>query len=125
MDLFRGFVHSRGLASWCVILLVVAGLSGCLSTSSIDDTMASWVGSHQHDLILKWGPPTRSTSDGADGWILIYEFDRDGGQIPGHADLGYDGSVYYTAPQSTGYVAQRMFYVHKDGIIYAWRWNGV
>jgi hypothetical protein len=110
----------RGLP---LAVLVLCGLFvGC---TSINDTMQSWVGSHQHDLILSWGPPTRSTSDGADGWILIYEYDRNGGQIPGKAYRGADGATYYTAPQNTGYTAQRMFYVHSDGIIYSWRWQGI
>jgi hypothetical protein len=96
---------------------------GCASLSP-SKTMQSWVGSHQSQLILSWGPPTRSTSDGAGGTILIYEYDRNTGQIPGRAVQNLDGSISYTAPQATGYVATRMFWVDPRGVIYNWRWKG-
>jgi hypothetical protein len=35
-----------------------------------------------------------------------------------------DGSISYTAPQATGYVATRMFWVNSQGAIYNWRWQG-
>lgn len=107
----------KALAPLALILL----LSGC---TSISDNMNSWVGSTQHDLILKWGPPTRTTSDGADGTILVYEYTSNGGQIPGQAYVGAGGVVFYTAPQSTQRTATRMFYVNGEGVIYSWRWEG-
>ena len=94
---------------------------GC---TSVNDVMQSWVGSHQAELIKSWGPPTRSTSDGADGWILIWEYDRELGQRPGRAYVNADGSISYNAPEPSGCVAKRMFWVHPDGIIYWWRWEG-
>jgi hypothetical protein len=86
--------------------------------------MESWMGSHQSELILKWGPPTRTAEDGAGGTILIYESDRDMGQAPGRAVRNWDGSVSYTAPRSNSYVATRMFWVRPNGTIYNWRWQG-
>ena len=87
--------------------------------------MTSWMGSHQSNLILSWGSPTRSAPDGAGGTILIYEYDRNMGQIPGRAVRNADGSVSYTAPQESGYIASRMFWVNPAGIIYNWRWQGI
>lgn len=107
-----------------VLLLMVVALASCASLTP-SKTMASWVGSHYSDLMLKWGPPTRSVPDGRGGQILTYEYDRNMGQIPGRAVANWDGSVTYTAPVSTAYVATRMFWVDKDGVVYSWRWQGL
>lgn len=106
---------------------VLGGLIPCLlGCASLTPTraMQSWMGQHYSDMMLKWGPPTRSTPDGRGGQILIYEYSRDTGQIPGRAVRNPDGSVSYTAPQSTGYVATRMYWVDGQGIIYNWKWRG-
>ena len=105
------------------ISLALSFSIGCASLSP-SKNMQSWVGAHQSKLILSWGPPTRTASDGAYGTILIYEYDRNMGQIPGRATVNSDGSVSYTAPQSNHYVASRMFWVNAEGTIYNWRWNG-
>ena len=84
-------------------------LLGLLCTSCAarnNKLMQSWVGSHQSQLILSWGPPNQTTSDGAGGTILIYAAER---RIP-------DDNVY---------IATRMFYVNPSGIIYSWRWQGL
>jgi len=107
--------------NWVPLALVLS--LGCASLTP-SKAMQSWVGSQQSQLILSWGPPTRSTSDGAGGTILIYEYDRNTGQIPGRAVRNLDGSISYTAPQATGYVATRMFWVDAKGVIYYWRWQG-
>lgn len=117
--------HITVLARRHALISVVLMLAAAGCASSINDQMASWIGHHQQELILDWGPPTRSASDGADGWILIYEYDRNFGQIPGHAYVGPDGSTWYTAPERSGYTARRMFWVHSDGTIYSWRWQGL
>jgi len=105
-------------------LIAVVAVLAPVGCASVNDQMESWTGHHQQELILSWGPPTRTASDGADGWILIYEYDRDFGQIPGKAYARPDGSIWYTAPERSGYTASRMFWVHSDGIIYSWRWQG-
>lgn len=63
----------------------IAAVLATIGCASINDQMASWMGHHQQELILDWGPPTRERLHGADGWILIHEYDRNFGQIPGHA----------------------------------------
>ena len=104
-----------------VAVLLVGFLAGCASPSKV---MESWLGNHYSQLMIQWGPPTRTTPDGLGGQILIYEYDRYTGQIPGTAHTNADGSVSYTAPRSTGYVATRMFWVNSSGNIYHWRWQG-
>jgi hypothetical protein len=120
-DLLTEVVMKKRLVTWILISLILS--VGCMFRSP-SKTMQSWIGSHQSQLILSWGPPTRSTSDGADGTILIYEYDRNLGQRPGRAVRNYDGSISYTAPVANGYVATRMFWVNSKGFIYNWRWKG-
>ena len=96
--------------------------TGCEATSK---AMASWVGHNQSELYQKMGPPTRVTNDGSDGTILIYETYVNTGQQPGQVYNNGYGGVNYTAPQQNGYLRQRMFYVHSNGVIYHWRWQGL
>lgn len=108
-----------------ILFLVIISLwYGCSTGEEISKAMDSWKGSHYSDMMLNWGPPTYSTSDGIGGQILVYQYDRSGGQIPGYVTK-FGGSVFYTAPQNVSYKAERMFYVNKNGIIYSWRWKGM
>ena len=100
----------------CLLFLIV--LVGC---ASISRKMDSWKGHHKSELIASWGPPSRVTSDGKGGEILIYEYDRNFGQTRGQ--IYSDGS--YTAPRQNRYTAYRMFYVDGNGYIYNWRWQGL
>ena len=105
--------------------MLMAILSGCATdkqrAEETNKLMASWVGSHQSDLIAKWGPPSRTASDGNGGSILIYEAM---GQIPGQVYRVPFGGLNYTAPQQVARWS-RMFYVNPQGVIYRWRWQGL
>ncbi|MGD9843112.1 MAG: hypothetical protein AB7F79_12180 [Steroidobacteraceae bacterium] len=107
----------------CTLLLGVLFVSGC--ASRVTKTMESWVGHHQSDLILDWGPPQQTAGDGKGGSILVYGNYVNLGQTPGQATVNNFGNVTYTAPQQQGYQRTRMFYVNSDGYIYAWRWQGL
>jgi hypothetical protein len=104
-----------------VFAVVLAG--GC--ASRINNTMQSWVGHHQSDLIASWGPPQSTASDGKGGTILIYQSYVNLGQTPGQVTATGYGNYYYTAPQQNGYGRSRMFYVDENGIIYSWHWKGL
>ena len=71
------------------------------------------------------GPPTRTTSDGGSGEIVIYETYVNTGQTPGQVYNNGYGGVGYTSPQNNGYSRSRMFYVNSAGVIYSWRWQGL
>jgi hypothetical protein len=100
-------------------LAIAIALNGCATRNN--NTMQSWVGRHQSELILAWGPPDRTTSDGNGGSILIYGHYVDLGQTSGQVY----GNGSYTAPQQQGYQRTRMFYVNSAGVIYSWRWQGL
>jgi hypothetical protein len=101
-----------------VLLFLAAIITGC--TGAITETMESWEGYHQSELIEVWGPPTRTASDGRGGQVLIYETYVSTGQTPGT----YGGGVY-TNPTQTGYTRTRVFFVNASGYVYSWRWQGL
>jgi len=105
-------------------LLSLSFFYACSPGTKISEAMQSWVGSHYSDMMLKWGPPTYSTDDGKGGQILVYQYDRSGGSIPGYATK-IGKTVFYTAPRNVNYTAERMFWENDKGIIYSWRWKGI
>lgn len=108
-----------------IILLAFIALIIFSACEGPSKAMASWVGHTQAELYQSMGPPTRITSDGASGSILIFETYVNTGQTPGQVQNNGYGGVNYTTPQNNGYVRSRMFYVNSSGIIYTWRWQGL
>jgi len=123
-----------------LVILLCLGLAGC---ATINKTMESWMGANANDLIASWGPPQQTMSDGQGGQILVYSSARTW-TTPGQATTtttgyansygdGYYGHAYgnarstttYTPPQTSGYDAQRMFWVDRNGRIYRWAWKGL
>ncbi len=96
-----------------------------ISCKKIDKQMQSWVGHHKSKLIREWGPPTRYDSDGLNGEILIYSFQRKFNPTAGKYLQNNQGEIMYTPPKDNSYQAIRMFYVDNEGIIYSWRWQGI
>lgn len=83
------------------------------------ETMESWLGEHESDLIASWGPPNKIMPDGKGGTVLDYSHYR---------DFGYRGYIdrfgnFYGYP--LGYTANRYFYVDSNGIIYNFKWKGL
>lgn len=84
-----------------LFLLIV--LSACASTKK---TLNTWLGSSKQQLILKWGPPDRTASDGGTGEILVYA-----------------SQIYYPGINGTGaytYWYYKYMYANSEGIIYHW-----
>ena len=90
--------------------------TGC--ADRINKIMSSWEGHHHSELRAAWGAPDREVSDGKDGKIIVYQFQRSGGNYGRVDQFGNFHSRH------TGYTAKREFYVNKEGIIYSWRWQG-
>lgn len=86
-------------------LMFFAGCSTTKSTASSEDSMMnSWMGSSKAQLLQVWGPPTRVTSDGQEGEILVYD---------------QTASMYGMV-----LTRSRCFYVNKNGKIYYWMCKG-
>ena len=124
-----------------ISLFILSSITGC--ATMINKKMASWMGHNVNDLIASWGPPQQTMSDGQGGQILIYSQARQW-TTPGQSTTSTTGTanvygnVYsahgygtstsqttYNPPQTSGYSAQRMFWVDQDGRIYRWSWRGL
>lgn len=118
-------------------LIVAFLLSGC--ASKINEKMESWMGHHKNDLIASWGPPQDIMDDGQGGEIFIYSNERTY-TTPGTSTTNTYGSAsafgntaygsatsttHHTPAQTSGYTAQRMFWIDGRGIIYRWSWKGL
>lgn len=64
--------------------------------------MDSWMGHSKQELLMKWGMPTRESSDGNGGQIVMYAYES---YIPGYFNV-WD---------------YKMFYINASGNIYYWR----
>ena len=127
-----------------ILLIAISTIMGC---ATINKNMDSWMGHNVNDLIVSWGPPQQTMSDGQGGQILIYSQSRQW-TTPGQATTNtygyantqgnlygntYRGNTYgsatsrtsYTPAQTSGYNAQRMFWVDSNGRIYRWSWKGL
>ena len=82
-----------------LILLVVGLLTACVSQKEI---MNSWLGHTKQELIMSWGPPARTASDGGTGEILIY------------------AKQVYIPQWNMNYYEYKMMYINSDGKIYHW-----
>ena len=88
-----------------VLTLFIFLLFGCNTTKKTAALMDSWIGNTKQALIKSWGPPERTSSDGADGEVLVYAYSS------------YNSYNHYTMYD------YRMFYAHADGKIYHWKTN--
>ena len=85
------------------------------SCSSTKKTMDSWIGSSKQQLIMSWGPPTRTADDGAGGEILVYSRQ---GHIPPSTFYANNGSS--TTTQGQTYWDYKMFWINTQGKVYHW-----
>jgi hypothetical protein len=72
-----------------------------LSCTPQKEVFNSWIGHEKKELILSWGPPTRTTSDGNGGEVLIYS-----------NQYSYNYQAYWY---------HKMMYVNGSNKIYHWR----
>jgi hypothetical protein len=93
-----------------VLVLVLAAMTmGCMSFAG--HSMDSWMGKTEQELVWKAGPPMSRTSDGNGGSVLVYQNIRNFNVLNQPIPSTYPGP----------YAATRLFYVNRDGVIYAWR----
>ena len=86
-------------------------------SDQITNVMKTWVGHHKSELIQKWGPASKITSDGKGGEVYTYYYARN------KKSTSY--VVYGTlVTNDNSYSAERHFYINDKGIIYHWRWKG-
>ncbi len=100
--------------------IIALVLVSCYTTriTPISEVMDEWLGSTEHEVILKVGPPTTTTSDGNEGKVLIYENSTNTTLFLPNFPTPNTG--YAVSKPITRYVH---LYVNKEGIIYSWRTN--
>ena len=86
-----------------LLILTIGLLFSCTSQRKVLD---SWLGSTKQSLIMSWGPPARTASDGGTGEILVY---ADQKYYP-----GFNGQGAYT------YWDYKYMYANSEGKIYYW-----
>jgi len=91
--------------------------------ATIEMTLDSWVGSSESDLITNWGVPTRVTSDGRDGRILVYERRLDPQQTDADLDTRPWRSLGRYDRQLKAWVYSEQFFIDASGRIYDHRWD--
>ncbi len=107
-----------------ILLLLVPLLSACMG-DKISESMKSWVGHPESELVQSWGPPTSVYKMDDGSKVLTYSYRRSGYQTEGEAYTDQYGVTHYTAPQVTGgYTATRNFTINSNGFVTSWRWNG-
>jgi hypothetical protein len=102
------------------ILIVFSFLLLALSSNTISESeqaqkdddfkksMDSWLGATKNALLLEYGAPNRTSSDGAGGEILVFE-DLRRAYI---ADHGLTTAVHTCS-----------FYINKEGKVYYWKYD--
>ena len=94
------------------VLFALSIPSSAIAGNRLKKIMDSWMGATKHSLILSWGPPSRTASDGDGGEVLVYAYSGYSNSIP-----LLDGQ--YLPAQS--WYDYRIFYVSSEGKIYSWR----
>ena len=99
-------ISSPNIPDMYRLILPLLLLTLVLSCRTTKNTLDPWLGSTKKELILSWGPPIRTDSDGGTGEILVYAEQGDypgAGSIPPHTFWEY-----------------KYMYVDSTGKIYHW-----
>jgi hypothetical protein len=120
----------------CTILVCLLFLGGCATSNEISEpdnsdfqdnekaAMDSWLAHTKQELIMAWGPPTKTASDAQGGEILIYDRTVTFPLLPGQIQPSPFGGAQYTSPQSLTVTRSRMFYISNEGKVYHWLIRG-
>lgn len=109
------------LFALCVVVCACTSLD---KTASVErEVMDSWKGQTKASLLQVWGAPSKVTSDGQGGEILVFDDPTVFPQMGQVYANPVNRSAYYTT-QPNVVTRSRMFYVNKDGIIYSWLCQG-
>ena len=105
-----------------IIFVILIALTSCATfyAKQVDDMMKTWLNASKDQLLLQWGPPSETFRDGKGGEIWTYTFTN---QTTGYAYTDSYGHTYWRSPQQ--YQVVRQFFINEDGIIYAYRWQGI
>lgn len=104
-------------AGFAPIIIMITLLIGCASTS---DTMESWIGAQESELVAKWGQPDEVVPNDPDGRIYVYIKENYRSSRPSD-DLYRYGSGTRTSDIPGDNKALRLqywFWLDNDGTVY-------
>jgi hypothetical protein len=113
-----------------LLFVAILGFLGCAATE-IRNTMASWKGHHQSELIAAWGPPKQIRDDEQGGQIFIYVGPLTT-EYPAATTTGIETSVCgpltfgkanSPTPQTRDYPTLRIFWINRDGYVCRSSWR--
>lgn len=99
-----------------LIIILFFIFTSCYTAIPVSQTMDSWLGVTEHEVIMRFGSPTTTSSDGSEGKIVKYTSSQTNtvftpNTVYGRTATTYDNSVYIE------------FYINKEGKVYHWRTN--
>jgi len=95
-------------------------LNSCYTytTIPISKTMDTWKGATEHQIILTFGAPSSTTSDGAGGKILVYSQEQ---SITYYNRLYTNSGITSSNTYKDNLFMQ--FFIDSTGIVYNWKTN--
>lgn len=99
-----------------ILSLITFSLQAQSRKEIADEAMKSWIGSNEHDVIMQFGSPTSTTSDGAGGKVMRYS--QTTSTVVGTPLYG--GSVVGTSVEQVQFYE---FNINSSGIVYSSKTN--
>lgn len=114
----RKFLQSSCLLA---VLLLSCSAGYAQSKRKIQKEMDSWMGATKKELLMSYGPASRTTSDGDGGEILVFSDQV----VHDNPSLVSDGNGGLQVQQNMPYVYYRhkMYYINSSGRVYHWRYD--
>jgi hypothetical protein len=101
-----------------LLICLILFLCSCYENRQLSNTVIldKYKGQSEHQILLEWGPATRTTPDGNGGKILEYRKESDPYTVTG---------LYYPYAISRTHVNEwyTQFYINKNDSVYTYRSN--
>jgi hypothetical protein len=98
----------RGIA----LIIAATLIAACATTRRYQEKLEAWVGRSDSELVVKWGAPTSTFTQG--NGVQLYEYekiDHETREKSARTVAGYQPSC-------------RTFFEIKDGKVIGWKWEG-
>ena len=105
-------------------------LTGCVTKKEYEDTLSSWVGASENELVMSWGPPNSVYESGG---LKYLTWSNSGSvTIPGtsptyqtsiYGNTAYTTAIGGSAPMTFNKHCQRTMVISNDRVV-NWQWKG-
>jgi hypothetical protein len=114
--------YTKDMKQTLLIFLIIS-LESCYEYRQLPNSVIldKYKGLSEHQILLDWGPATRTTSDGNGGKILEYKKESDPTTVTGlYEDVSHH---VYTVAQTHSNEWYVQFYINKNDSVYTYRSN--